>query len=70
MKYLLNMWALIIIFVLIGDEKENFNSQTFNTIYYFPISYENIAGFTYKKLGLIFITNFNRFDKLIHYKNG
>ena len=50
----------------IGDEKENFVSQTFDIIYYFPIPYADIFGFTYKQFGLIFISNINRFDKIIY----
>ena len=48
-----------------GEEKENFIKQTFDITYYFPIPFRNISGFTYKKFGLIFISNINRYDKII-----
>ena len=53
----------------LGEQKENFISQTFSIIYYFPIPFKNIAGFTYKKYGLIFISNINRYDKITTNKN-
>ena len=51
-----------------GDENQNFINQTFDIIYYFPIPFSNIAGFTYKKFGLIFINNIDRFDKKVNYQ--
>ena len=48
-----------------GKEKENFIKQTFDITYYFPIPFKNIAGFTYKTFGLIFINNINRFEKIV-----
>ena len=53
-----------------GEEKEKFINQTFDIIYYFPIPFEKIAGFTYKSFGLIFISNINRFEKIIKYKDN
>ena len=51
-----------------GDEKQNFIEQTFDIIYYFPIPFSNIAGFTYKKFGLIFINNIDRLNRKINYQ--
>ena len=53
-----------------GEEKEKFINQTFDIIYYFPIPFEKIAGFTYKSFGLIFINNINRFEEIIKYKDN
>ena len=53
-----------------GSEKEKFIKQTFDIIYYFPIPFEKIAGFTYKSFGLIFISNINRFERIIKYKDN
>ena len=52
-----------------GVKKEDFIKQTFNITYYFPIPFKNISGFTYKKYGLIFISNINRFEEVIKPKN-
>ena len=49
-----------------GKEKEKFISQTFDIIYYFPIPFQNIAGYTDKKFGLIFINNIDRFEKMVN----
>ena len=49
-----------------GKEKEKFISQTFDIIYYFPIPFQKIAGYTYKKFGLIFINNIDRFEKKVN----
>ena len=52
-----------------GEEKEDFIKQTFNITYYFPIPFKNISGFTYKKYGLIFISNINRFEEVMKPKD-
>ena len=51
-----------------GEEKDNFISQTFNIIYYFPIPFKTIAAYTYKQFGLIFINNNNRLEKIVNHK--
>ena len=51
-----------------GEEKDNFISQTFNIIYYFPIPFKTIADYTYKQFGLIFINNNNRLEKIVNHK--
>ena len=52
-----------------GVKKEDFIKQTFNITYYFPIPFKNISGFTYKKYGLIFISNINRFEEVMKPKD-
>lgn len=52
-----------------GDENQNFIDQTFDIIYYFPIPFSHIAGFTYKKFGLVFISNIDRLDKKVNYQD-
>ena len=51
-----------------GEEKENFISQTFEIIYYFPIPFKNIAAYTFKNFGLIYINNKSRLEKIISHK--
>ena len=48
-----------------GDKEDGFIKQTFDIIFYFPIPFKKISGFTYKKFGLIFISNNNRFEKIL-----
>ena len=47
----------------LGKQRESFISQTSDIIYYFPIPFKNISGYTYKKFGLIFINNKDRIEK-------
>jgi hypothetical protein len=46
-----------------GKMKKEFLNQVFNVIFYFPIPFKNIAGFTYKQFGAIFISNINRLEQ-------
>ena len=41
----------------IGEDKEKFIQQTFDIIFYIPIPFSNIAGFTYKQFGIIFLNS-------------
>ena len=52
-----------------GTKKEDFIKQTFDITFYFPIPFKNITGFTYKKFGLVFISNVNRFEEVIKPKD-
>ena len=40
-----------------GKNKENFIQQTFDIILFMPIPFNNIAGYTYKNFGIIFLTS-------------
>ena len=46
-----------------GETQKSFLKQLFNIILYLPIPFKNIAGFTYKQFGVIFISNNNRLEK-------
>ena len=48
----------------LGKQRETFIPQTSDIIYYFPIPFKNISGYTYKKFGLIFINNIERIEKI------
>ena len=51
-------------------KKEQFLKQTFKAILYFPIPFSNIAAYTYKKFGLIFINNMKRAEKATRMKKN
>ena len=51
-------------------KKEQFLKQTFKAILYFPIPFSNIAAYTYKKFGLIFINNMKRAEKTTRMNNN
>lgn len=51
-------------------ENKQFLKQTFKAIFYLPIPFGNIAAYTYKKFGLIFINNMKRAEKATRMKKN